>query len=321
MDTSLARQDLYPPIEPYDAGRIDVDEMHNLYWECCGNPKGVPVIFLHGGPGAGCQPVHRRFFDPEHYRIILFDQRGCGRSRPLGELKDNTTQHLVADMEQLRERLGVESWLVFGGSWGSTLALAYGETYPNRCLGFVLRGVFMCRKREVAWFMGGVKSVFPEAWRAFANYLPEEERGEMLTSYYRRLTHADPSIHGPAARAWCRYENACSTLRSQSASGFEIGVDRAVVALARIEAHYLINEAFMEEGWLLSNVDRIENHPCVIVQGRYDMVCPIATADDLVQAWPGVDYIVVPDGGHSALEPGNRVALISATEKLKNLQR
>ena len=175
MDTNLPRQDLYPPIEPHDAGRLNLDGLHDLYWECSGNPTGVPVVFLHGGPGAGCQPVHRRFFDPDHYRIILFDQRGCGQSRPLGELKDNTTQHLVADMEVLRQKLGVERWLVFGGSWGSTLALAYGQSFPDRCLGFVLRGIFTCREREVAWFLNGVKSVFPEAWRTFAHYLPEAD--------------------------------------------------------------------------------------------------------------------------------------------------
>ena len=323
MDTNHLTQDLYPPIEPHDCGRLAVDDLHSLHWETCGNPNGIPVVFLHGGPGAGCQPIHRRFFDPKHYRIILFDQRGCGRSRPQGELKNNTTPHLVTDMEQLRKHLKVEKWFVFGGSWGSTLALAYGVTFPNRCLGFVLRGIFLCRDSEIDWFIDGVKQIFPEAWRRLSQYLPTEERGDLLSNYYHRLTHPDPDIHGPAAQVWCQFESSCSTLQSnqstdQNSSEFlNIGIDRGLVALAKLEAHYLINKGFMDENHILSNMDKLANIPGEIVQGRYDMVCPLITADDLAQAWPTAEYTIIPNCGHSALEPEIRLALVKAMERLK----
>ncbi|MCW9032898.1 MAG: prolyl aminopeptidase [Alphaproteobacteria bacterium] len=326
MDTSQSQQDLYPPIEPYDCGRLDVDDVHSLYWETSGNPKGVPVVFLHGGPGAGCQPIHRRFFDPKHYRIILFDQRGCGRSQPLGDLHNNTTPHLVSDMELIREHLGVERWINFGGSWGSTLALAYGISHPERCLGFVLRGIFLCRDPEIEWFIDGVKRVFPEAWRRFAHYLPENERGDLLKSYYHRLTHPDPLVHGPAARIWCQFESSCSTLQSNQNYGdnqdnfMNFGIDRDLVALARLESHYLINKAFMGENHILASIEKLSDHPAEIVQGRYDMVCPIATADDLSQAWPKAKYTIISNCGHSALESGIRLTLVSAMERMKSLQ-
>ena len=206
------RTHLYPEIDPYGTGRLKRDGLHSLYWEQSGNPEGTPVLFLHGGPGAGASPAHRRFFDPAHYRIVIYDQRGAGRSTPLGELRDNTTPHLVADIERLREHLGIERWLVFGGSWGSTLALAYGIAHPERCLGFVLRGIFLCRRSEIDWFLYGLRHLFPEAWRAFSGALPEAERGDLLAGYYRRLIDPDPTVHLPAARAWSTYEGMCSTL-------------------------------------------------------------------------------------------------------------
>lgn len=266
----------------------------------------MPVVFLHGGPGAGAQPVHRRFFDPGHWRIIIFDQRGAGRSTPLGELTDNTTPHLVEDMEALRRHLGVERWLVFGGSWGSTLALAYGEAHPGRCLGFVLRGIFLCRRHEIDWFLYGVRRFFPERWREFAGFLPAAERSDLLGNYHRRLTDPDPEVHMPAARAWSTYEGACSTLLPSPETVAAFGEDRMALGLARIEAHYFINDIFLPEGALMEGLARLRAIPAIIVQGRYDIVCPIATADELARAWPEARYVVVPDAGHAALEPGIR---------------
>ena len=228
--TAADRQDLYPEIEPFETGRLAVDGLHSLYWEQSGNPDGAPVVFLHGGPGAGATPAHRRFFDPRHYRIVIFDQRGAGRSTPLGEVARNTTDHLVADIEALRRWLGVESWLVFGGSWGSSLALAYAETHPERCRGLILRGVFLCRRQEVDWFMTGMRSIFPEAWRAFAEHLPPAERGDLLASYHRRLIDPDPAVHLPAARAWSRYEGACSTLRPSGETAAHFADPRTALA-------------------------------------------------------------------------------------------
>jgi proline iminopeptidase len=311
------RTELYPALEPYDSGMLAVDSRHTLYWEQSGNPRGVPVLFLHGGPGAGASPTHRRFFDPLFYRIVIFDQRGAGRSTPLGETIDNTTSHLVADIEAVRERLGVSRWLVFGGSWGSTLALAYGVTHPERCLGFVLRGIFLCREPEVDWFLYGIRTVFPEVWREFQQFLPQAERGDLLAAYYRRLTDADPAVHMPAARAWSRYEGACSTLLPNIESA-NFSDDRVALGLARMEAHYFVHRIFMPEGEILARIGKLKRHPTTIVQGRYDMVCPIMTADLLARAWPEARYVVVPDAGHSALEPGIRSALIGACERFKD---
>lgn len=315
----MTRQDLFPPIEPYATGMLKVEAPHTLYWEQSGNPGGMPVVFLHGGPGAGATPTHRRFFDPQHYRIIVFDQRGAGRSTPLGSLIDNTTRHLVADMEMLRRHLGVERWVLFGGSWGSTLALAYAETHPRRCLGLVLRGVFLCRRNEVDWFLYGMRTVFPEAWRAFAGFPPESERGDLLEAYHRRLTSADPSVHMPAARAWSTYEGACSTLLPSPDTVAAFGEDRMALGLARIEAHYFRNNVVAPKDDLVGHIDAIRHIPAIIVQGRYDMVCPIVSADELARAWPEAEYIVVPDAGHSAMEPGIRSRLIGATEKLRRI--
>jgi proline iminopeptidase len=313
----MSRQDLFPPIEPYATGMLRLDSPHNMYWEQSGSPRGVPVAFLHGGPGAGATPTHRRFFDPQHYRIVVFDQRGSGRSTPLGAVVDNTIQHLVADMEKLREHLGIERWAVFGGSWGSTLALAYAEAHPQRCAGLVLRGVFLCRRSEVDWFLYGMRSIFPEAWRAFAAFLPEAERHDLLKFYYRRLTDPDPAIHMPAARAWSTYEGACSTLLPSPDTVAAFGEDRMALGLARIEAHYFLHNVIPPENDLLNRIDRVRRLPAFIVQGRYDMVCPIVSADELARAWPEAEYVVVPDAGHSAMEPGIRARLVAATEKLK----
>ncbi|MCH8001916.1 MAG: prolyl aminopeptidase [Proteobacteria bacterium] len=313
----MSNRDLFPPIEPFETGRLERDPPHRLYWEQSGRPDGQPVVFLHGGPGAGASPEHRRFFDPAHYRIIVFDQRGAGRSNPLGELSANTTPHLIADIEALRERLGVERWLVFGGSWGSTLAIAYAQAHPERVTGLVLRGIFLCRKKEIDWFLYGMRWIFPEIWRRFAEGVPEAERGDLLGAYHRRLVDPDPEVHMPAARAWSTYEGACSTLRPSPETVAAFGEDTMALGLARIEAHYFKNGIFLEDGALLANVERMRRIPGTIVQGRYDVVCPIATADEFARAWPEADYVIVPDAGHSAMEPGIRRALVAATERFK----
>ena len=313
------RTELYPELEPYASGRLTVDARHSLYWEQCGNPAGVPVVFLHGGPGAGASPGHRRFFDPAFYRIVIFDQRGAGRSTPHGDLTDNSTPHLVADMEKLRRHLGIERWLVFGGSWGSTLALAYGQAHPTRCTAFVLRGIFLCRPLEVEWFLYGLRNVFPEAWNDFVAPIPCQEQGDLLTAYSRRLNHPDPAVHLPAARAWSIYEGSCSTLVPNAETTAYFSSDHVAVALARIEAHYFAHRIFLPDNALLENIHRLRNIPAVIVQGRYDMVCPTLTAEDLHRAWPEAQYIVVQEAGHSAWEPGIRAQLIAATERFKRV--
>ena len=317
--TSPLRSELYPALEPRRSGMLPLDGGHAMYWEECGNPAGVPVVFLHGGPGAGSAPNHRRFFDPAAYRIVIFDQRGAGRSTPLGEIADNTTPHLVADIERLREHLGIARWLVFGGSWGSTLALAYGEAHPDRCLGFVLRGIFLCRKSEIDWFLYGLRTLFPEAWEAFVAPIPPAERGDLLAAYYRRLTHPDPAVHMPAAHAWSIYEGSCSTLLPSAETVSYFAGDVVALGLARIEAHYFTHDIFLPENALLDNVGRIRHLPCTIVQGRYDAVCPIVTADELRRAWPEARYVVVPDAGHSAWEPGICAELVRATESFKTI--
>ena len=313
----MSNRDLFPPIEPFETGRLERDPPHALYWEQSGRPDGQPVVFLHGGPGAGASPEHRRFFDPAHYRIVVFDQRGAGRSSPLGELSANTTAHLIADIEALRERLGIERWLVFGGSWGSTLAIAYAEAHPERVTGLVLRGIFLCRKQEIDWFLYGMRWIFPEIWRRFAEAVPEAERDDLLGAYHRRLVDPDPEVHMPAARSWSTYEGACSTLRPSPETVAAFGEDTMALGLARIEAHYFKNGIFLEDGALLANVERMRRIPGTIVQGRYDVVCPIATADEFARAWPEADYVIVPDAGHSAMEPGIRRALVAATERFK----
>ncbi len=316
---SSSRTELFPEIEPTQSGLLALDALHQMYWEVSGNPAGAPVVFLHGGPGAGSSSGHRRFFDPRFYRIVVFDQRGAGRSQPHGELRDNTTPLLVSDMERLRESLGIAQWLVFGGSWGSTLALAYGEAHPERCLGFVLRGIFLCRPLEIDWFLQGMRHVFPEAWRTFAGQVPAAERADLLLAYTHRLNHPDPTVHLPAARAWSSYEGACSTLLPSPDTVAYFAGDNVALGLARIEAHYFSNQIFLPPNALLDRIDRLQHIPCIIIQGRYDMVCPIVSADDLSRAWPQAEYVIVPDAGHSAWEPGIRANLVAATERMKRL--
>ncbi|HWD60287.1 MAG TPA: prolyl aminopeptidase [Stellaceae bacterium] len=312
-----SRRDLFPQLEPYRTGRLRLDSRHTMYWEESGNPHGVPVLFLHGGPGAGATPVHRRFFDPAHWRIVIYDQRGGGRSTPLGEIADNSPAHLVADIEALRRDLGVAAWFVFGGSWGSTLALLYAETHPESCRGLVLRGIFLARQAEIDWFLYGVAAVFPEAWRAFAGFVPEAERGDLLGAYYRRLVDPDPRVHMPAARAWSLYEGSCSTLLPNPETVAAFGEDRLALGLARIEAHFFRHHLFPAAADLVAGIGRIRHLPGIIVQGRYDMVCPIRSADELARAWPEADYVIVPDAGHSAMEPGIREQLVLAIERMK----
>ena len=319
MDVSSTQYQLFPEIEPHERGMLDLDGHHTMYWEVSGNPEGKPAVFLHGGPGAGSSPAHRRFFDPDIYRIIVLDQRGSGRSTPYADASDNTTQHLIADLEKLRRHLAVDRWLVFGGSWGSALGLAYGIEYPDRVSGFVLRGIFLCRESELAWFLGGIAQVFPERWREFIEFLPASERAAPLVSYYRRLMSPDASVHLPAARVWARFEGACSTLlpNPRNVSGFDSG--RAALALARLEAHYFVHNLFLPDDHFFAHLERFRHIPATIVQGRYDMICPIVTADELHRAWPEAEYVVVPDAGHSAMEPSIRSALVAATERFKRL--
>lgn len=311
--------DLFPEILPNHYGFLEPDSLHRIYWEESGNPDGIPVLFLHGGPGSGTSPLQRRFFDPAHYRIILFDQRGSGKSTPYASISDNTTLHLIADIEMLRKTLEIEKWLIFGGSWGSTLALAYGEAYPEACLGFVLRGIFLCRKSEIEWFLYGMRAIFPEAWREFSGRIPESERNDLLTAYHARLVDPDPAVHIPAARAWAHYEAACSTLLPNESLINSFESDAIALSLARIEAHYFLNDIFLPENSLLDNLHKIRHLPAVIVQGRYDGVCPIVTADELARAWPEAFYEIVPDAGHSAFEPGIARALIGAMEAFKGM--
>jgi proline iminopeptidase len=283
MDLRLEpRTELYPAIEPYDSGMLALDDIHTMYWETSGNAQGVPVLFLHGGPGGGCSAEHRRFFDPAVYRIVLFDQRGAGASTPLGETAANTLTHLLRDIEKLRDYLGVRQWLVFGGSWGSTLGLAYGQSHPERVLGFVLRGIFLGRQSEIDWFLHGLRSVFPEAWRRFAEMLPPAERADPLRGYCKRLFDPDPRVHLPFARAWSEYEGSCSTLLPNPDLVRHFS-DEAI-GLAKMEAHYFAHRCFLAPEQLLNNLYRVRHLPAAIVQARYDMVCPIVNADALARA-------------------------------------
>ncbi len=312
-------RDLYPPLAPFATGTLAVDPPHLLYWEQSGNPKGQPAVFLHGGPGAGASADHRRFFDPARYRTVIFDQRGSGRSRPLGETKDNTTQALIADIEALRRHLDIERWVVFGGSWGSTLALAYAQAHPDRTKALVLRGIFLGRPLELDWFFQGMGFVFPEEWQRLRGFLPAEERDDLLTNYHRRLIDPDPAVHLPAARMWARYEGACSTLMPSPQTLTAYAQDAMALSLARMEAHYFVNRLFLRDNQLLEEIDRIRHIPGAIVQGRYDMVCPPITAEALHQAWPEASYHIVPDAGHSAMEPGTRRRLVAACDSFAAL--
>ena len=315
------RRTLYPEIQPYDSGHIRVSDVHQLYYEQCGNPNGKPVVFLHGGPGAGLDPDYRRFFDPEAYRIILFDQRGSGRSIPHASLDDNTTWHLVQDIEHIREHFGVEQWLVFGGSWGSTLSLAYAETHPERVSALVLRGIFLCRPKEISWFYEdgqGASAIFPETWEQYVRLIPEAERGDMIGAYYRRLTSDDEAVRREAAYAWSIWEASALKLIPDQKTIDEFTEPEMAIALARIECHYFINNCFFEtDNYLLDHIDRIRHIPAVIVHGRYDVICPVLNAWDLHRAWPEASLKIIPDAGHASLEPGIASALVEATDNFR----
>ncbi|QLE55518.1 prolyl aminopeptidase [Nostoc sp. TCL26-01] len=310
-------RELYPPIEPYQEGKLKVSELHTIHFEESGNPQGKPIVLLHGGPGGGCPPVYRQYFHPDKWRLVMFDQRGCGQSLPHAELRENTTWDLVNDIEKLREYLGIEKWVVFGGSWGSTLSLAYSQTHPERCLGLILRGIFMLRQKELRWFyQEGTSYIFPDAWEEYLKPIPVDERDDLLNAYYKRLTSPDLQIRLEAARAWSIWEASTSRLFPDTQLMQTFCDNDFAEAFARIECHYFINKGFFEvEDQLLLNVPRIRHIPAVIVQGRYDVVCPMISAWELHRAWPEAEFIVVPDAGHSMSEVGICSALIEATDR------
>jgi len=308
---------LYPEIEPFNSGTLAVSPLHTLYYEESGNPNGKPVVFLHGGPGGGTNPKCRRFFDPAIYRIVLFDQRGCGKSTPHAELTDNTTWDLVADIERIRMHLSIDRWQVFGGSWGSTLALAYAQTHPDKVTELVLRGIFLLRRSELEWFyQQGCNALYADAWETYRDAIPEVERADMMSAYYRRLTSPDAATRVAAARAWSVWEGATSFLWQDRTHIASSGENEFALAFARIECHYFVNGGFLEhDDQLLRNVERIRHIPAVIVQGRYDVVCPMRSAWDLHRAWPEADLKIVQDAGHSAFEPGIMHELLEATDR------
>ena len=306
---------LFPPIDPYETGFLEADG-HRVYWEKCGNPAGVPAVFLHGGPGGGCSTEVRRLFDPARYNVLLFDQRGCGRSRPHASLEHNTTWHLVADIERLRALMGVERWLVFGGSWGSTLALAYAQTHPARVSGLILRGIFTLRRAELLWFyQEGASWLFPDKWEGFLAPIPVEERGDLMTAYHKRLTGPDRAVQIAAARAWSLWEHETITLLHNPTYAAQASDDAYALAFARIENHYFANAGFFDEGQLIRDAHKLRGIPGVIVQGRYDACTPAQTAWDLHRAWPEADFHMIPDAGHAWSEPGIRSALLAALDR------
>ncbi len=314
-------RELYPFIIPYRQGTLEVSDLHTIHFEESGNPQGKPIVLLHGGPGGGCPPFYRQYFHPEKWRLVMFDQRGCGKSTPHAELRENTTWDLVSDIEKLRSHLGIDKWVVFGGSWGSTLSLAYSQTHPERCKGLILRGIFMLRQKELRWFyQEGTSYLFPDAWEEYIKPIPPDERDDMIVAYYKRLTSPDTQIRLAAARAWSIWEGSTSRLLVDPDLKHKFGDSQFADAFARIECHYFINKGFLEtEEQLLLNIDRIRKLPAVIVQGRYDVVCPMISAWELHTAWPEAEFIVVPDAGHSMSEPGIRNALIEATDKFATL--
>jgi len=309
-------RELYPEIEPFDSGMLEADARHRLYYEQCGNPQGKPVVMLHGGPGAGCSAKMRRFHDPKHYRIVLFDQRGSGRSTPHADLVDNTTWDLVADIERLREHLGIERWQVFGGSWGSTLALAYAEAHPRRVSELVLRGIFMLRRWELEWFyQEGANRLFPDAWEQYLEAIPEVERGDLISAYHRRLTSPDEATRLSAARAWSVWEASTSLLLQDEAFIEGHRDPHFALSFARIESHYFVHGGFFDvENQLLRDAHRLAGIPGVIVHGRYDVVCPMQNAWELAKAWPSAKLVISPTAGHSAYEAENAAALVEATD-------
>ncbi|MEM9515255.1 MAG: prolyl aminopeptidase [Actinomycetota bacterium] len=315
------RRTLYPEIEPNRSGMLRVSDVHEMYWEESGNPDGKPVVFLHGGPGGASHPRYRRYFDPEAYRIVCFDQRGCGKSTPHASLVDNTTWALVDDIERLRNHLDIDAWQVFGGSWGSTLALTYAEQHPDRVTELVLRGIFLLRRAELMWFyQEGASWIYPDKWEAFRAAIPEVEHGDMMSAYQRRLTSDDPEVRIAAAKAWSVWEGGTSNLLPDPDHLARNSVDEFALAFARIENHYFVNGGFLDvDGQILRDVDRIRHIPGVISQGRYDMVCPMKSAWELHTAWPEADLRIVPDAGHSIDEPGHIHELVSATDRFRTV--
>jgi proline iminopeptidase len=326
---------LYPEIEPFNKSSLKVSNLHTIYFEECGSPDGAPVVFLHGGPGSGCNPTQRRFFNPQHYRIILLDQRGCGRSTPQGEVTDNTTDDLVADIEALREHLNIATWHVFGGSWGSTLALAYAIKHAKRVKSLALRGIFLSRASELNWFLGDVQHFFPEVWHALVSYLPKSEQNNVLTAYAKRVFSDDVSVNAAAATQWNAFESAIMRLKpaepvasnnktsaeTKPKTPEELQTQSSIeVARARVQIHYIQQQCFIDGEAMLKAATQLNSIPTVIVQGRYDMVCPPQTAWALSRAMPDAEFVMVPDAGHSAMEIGVTSALIAATEKFKNIQ-
>lgn len=316
----IERAALFPPIEPRKTDMLPVDDIHTLYWEESGNPNGIPVLFIHGGPGGGTSARNRQFFDPDHYRIILFDQRGAGKSTPMGELRQNTTPLLVEDIEKLRKLLGIEKWHLFGGSWGSTLSLAYAIAHPSRVLGMVLRGIFLCRPEEFQWFYQDAGVIFPEAFRKLAEYVPVGERDNLIQAYHKRLTCGNLEKEMEAAHIWSWYEGSCSSLLPNPDIVGSFMVDNTALCIARIETHYFLHNAFLPEEGLLAHIEKIRHIPTIIVQGRYDIVCPIMSADALARAFPEAQYVIVPDAGHSSYDPSLTVELVRATERMKKIK-
>lgn len=311
---------LYPEIAPFDNGRLKVSPVHELYYEQSGNPKGKPAVFLHGGPGGGLVPEYRRYFDPEIYRLVLFDQRGAGKSTPHASLEDNTTWHLVEDIERLREHFGIERWLVFGGSWGSTLSLAYAQTHPKRVNALVLRGIFLCTPKEITWFyQDGANAIFPDTWEEYVREIPEAERVDLLHAYHRRLMSDNEAVRLKAAKAWSIWEGSTSKLFPDQNLIEHFAEPETALALARIECHYFVNNVFFDsDNYLIEHIDKIRNIPTVIVQGRYDIVCPIMSAWELHRAWPEAQLKIIPDAGHSISEPGIIDALVEATDRFSS---
>lgn len=309
--------ELFPQIEPYECGLLEVDNIHKIYWEKVGNSKGIPILVLHGGPGAGGNTSLRQFFDPSFYNIIIFDQRGSGRSKPSACIQNNTTQDLTKDIEKLRLFLNIDQWIIFGGSWGSSLSLAYAQQYPKNIISMILRGIFLCRKKEKEWFLKGIRNIFPDYWNRFSSFLPIEERKDLLQSYYNRLISTEPKIFLEAAVSWARYEANCSTFLPNASVSEEFLDKEMALNLARLEAHYFINNFFLEEGQLLKNINNILNIECSIIQGRYDAICPLESAYDLKVAWPKANLKIIEGAGHSSLEKPIQSALIETTEEIK----
>jgi proline iminopeptidase len=312
----MANEHFYPPIEPYSTGELEVQDPHCLYWEQCGNPDGVPVLFLHGGPGAGCTEFDRRFFDPDHFRIVLFDQRGCGRSTPVGDISNNSMADTTRDIEQLRELLGIEQWHVFGGSYGSTISLYYSQHHPQRCKSLVLRGIWTLRNEEIDWWLYKVGYVQPELWNVFANFIPEAERHDLLEAYWWRLTGEDPELAMSAAKHWAIYEGSCCTLLPNPEFSDHFAEDKTAWAVARLEAHYFRNVRPEPDSQLIDNASRIRDIPAFAVHGRYDIICPVKSLLDLATAWPELDWEIAPQSGHSSHEPEITRELVAATRRI-----